>query len=44
MDSQSNDFWPFPTKEFALLFLLLHSPRPLVRIKFLSNDDISGIF
>ena len=28
--TQSNDFYPFPSKSFALLYLLAHSPRPMV--------------
>ena len=25
-----SDYYPFPSKMFALLYILLHSPRPLV--------------
>ena len=26
----ANNFYPFPSRIFALLFFLLHSPRPIV--------------
>lgn len=30
VDTTSDDYWPFPSKEFTLLYFLLNSPRPLV--------------
>ncbi len=32
VETSSDDFWPFPSKVFALLYLLLNSPRPMVRV------------
>ncbi len=31
VETLSDDYWPFPSKEFTLLYLLLNSPRPLVK-------------
>lgn len=32
VETCSDDYWPFPSKEFALLYFLVNSPRPLVCI------------
>ena len=34
IQTASKDMWPFPYLTFALLYILLNSPRPLVSINF----------
>jgi len=36
-DTTNQDFSPFPSKVFALLYILLNGPRPLVRINVLEK-------
>jgi len=30
VQTESQDYWPFPSKEFALLYFLINGPHPLV--------------
>ena len=30
VETHSTDYWPFPSKEFALLYFLVNGPHPLV--------------
>ena len=32
IETVNTDLWPFPSLIFALMYILLNSPRPLVRI------------
>ena len=34
VQSRGSNFHPFPNKLFALLFLLLHTPKPMVNRKY----------
>ena len=35
LEVKEDDFWPFPSKEFALLYFIQHSPNPLMCVYIL---------